>query len=362
MKRIILKILSAVLSVAMLFSLISCSFLDEISKTPVQDTEETTKAPNNDNPPVAKYNRAKLKYTFLTVVEGVQEGVPALISYSVFDTANGTLSELQIPASTYINASQAQNTLGAMFKKDYSSAKSGGREAAIASACTAMMDRLKTELLFECDYYIYFDKKSMTDLTDLLGGIDVKIPFEMRFSDASVIKQGDTKLTGDNLWKVMSYGSFASGSELNMAKLLWTGIFNKLKTVVTTESISLFMLDIRANLYTSVPKTNGVDIFFLRNLLSLDAESYKFSSADVQSVVLESSAVSVICKNAFLEKMNSFLKIYDESVEANDLDKGSIFNNPSLTTVSAIYNSFNATSSVYSAGSVFSANLSIIAK
>ena len=258
--------------------------------------------------------------------------------------------------------SNGGKTLGAKFKSDYMSARSGGKEAAVNNACSALMEKLESDLLFECDYYIYFDKTSLTDLSDLLGGIEVKIPFEMRFSDASVIRQGDTKLTGDQLWKAMSYGSYASGCELNAAKLLWTAVFNKLKASISSDMISLFILDLRANLYTSIPKTNGVDIFFLRNFIALEDESYQFSSADMQAIAMDGATISIVCKIAFWEKMNTFLKIYEQSVELEDIDKNSAFNDIASQTISSIYNSVTATLPIYSTIDVKTGSLYIVAK
>ena len=117
----------------MLFLLCSCSVLDKIT-TNIEDkpTDETTKAPVGDEVPTVKYKRSDLKYTFLTLVEGFEEGVPAQVSYSVFDTSANTLSTVLIPLNTFVSGEN--KSLGAQIKSYYFSKASEGRSAAIAAA------------------------------------------------------------------------------------------------------------------------------------------------------------------------------------------------------------------------------------
>lgn len=361
MKRIFIKIISTMLCAVMLFTLTSCAVLDKIAGN-IEDkpTNETTNTPNNDNAPTLKYKRSDLKYSFLSVVEGFDEGTPAQLSYSVFDTANGTLNTLQIPTNTFISC--GKKTLGALFKESYNTAKSDGRGAAVNYACETLMDMLEADMLLPCDYYIYFDKTSLSDLVNEIDGVNLRIPFDMRFPDTTLIRSGDTKLMGEDFWRVMSYGSYAMGSELNAAKLLWTNVFYKLKESVSSDVLSLFMMDIRKNLYTSIPKTNGVDIFFLRKLLSLDNELYKFASADVQSIVEGGTELSVICKNTFLEKVNTFLTIYETDIKSEDFDTQLRFSDSASMTVNDAYNSTIAPTVIYTAHAVKNESIYIFAK
>ena len=361
MKRIFIKLLSISLCMMMLFLLCSCSVLDKIT-TNIEDkpTDETTKAPVGDEVPTVKYKRSDLKYTFLTLVEGFEEGVPAQVSYSVFDTSANTLSTVLIPLNTFVSGEN--KSLGAQIKSYYFSKASEGRSAAIAYTCETLMSLLKTDLLLECDYYIYFDKTSLSDLVNEIGGIKLQIPFDMKFSDGSVIESKDTTLDGENFHKVMCYGSYASGSELDAAKILWSNVFYKLKESVPHDTISLFMLNIRGNLRTNIPKTNGVDIFFLRKLLSLDGELYKFSSADTQALLSGGADVSVICKNSFVDKANSFLDIYDIDIDVADFDPELRFCDTTSNMISAAYNSAAQPTLVHTAHDITLGILKIYSK
>jgi len=161
---------------------------------------------------------------------------------------------------------------------------------------------------------------------------------------------------------VMCYGSYKSGSELNAAKLLWTSVFYKLKEQVSSDTISLFMLNVRGNLETDVPKTNGVDVFFLRKLLSLDGALYKFVSVDVQILTEGTTSFSVICKNALVQKINSFMVLYETEIEAEDFDPELGFGNSGSAAISAAYNSTVAPSYADTAEEIAKGKLNISSK
>lgn len=361
MKRIFIKLLSITLCAVTLLSLCSCAVLDKITSN-IEDkpTDDTTKVPDSDVIPTVKYKRCDLKYTFLTVVEGEAEGTPAQISYSVLDTGNNTLTSLMIPVNTFVSGSNGN--LGAEMQVNYFSKNAEGRGASVAYACEMLMERLENDLLLPCDYYMYFDKTSLSDLVNELGGVKVSIPFEMSFSDGVVIPKGENTLDGESFWKVMCYGSYKSGSELNAAKLLWTSVFYKLKDQVSSDTISLFMLNVRGNLETDVPKTNGVDVFFLRKLLSLDGSLYKFVSVDVQILTEGTTSFSVICKNALVQKINSFMVLYETEIEAEDFDSELGFGNSGSAAISAAYNSTVAPSYADTAEEIAKGKLNISSK
>jgi len=361
MKRIFIKLLSITLCAVTLLSLCSCAVLDKITSN-IEDkpTDDTTKVPDSDVIPTVKYKRCDLKYTFLTVVEGEAEGTPAQISYSVLDTGNNTLTSLMIPVNTFVSGSNGN--LGAEMQVNYFSKNAEGRGASVAYACEMLMERLENDLLLPCDYYMYFDKTSLSDLVNELGGVKVSIPFEMSFSDGVVIPKGESTLDGESFWKVMCYGSYKSGSELNAAKLLWTSVFYKLKEQVSSDTISLFMLNVRGNLETDVPKTNGVDVFFLRKLLSLDGALYKFVSVDVQILTEGTTSFSVICKNALVQKINSFMVLYETEIEAEDFDPELGFGNSGSAAISAAYNSTVAPSYADTAEEIAKGKLNISSK
>ena len=361
MKRIIINILSLSLCALMLLSMCSCAVLDKLKGNIEEKPEdETTKEQDNVVVPTVKYPRNNMKYTFLTVVEGFEEGAPAQISYAVFDTKANTLSSMQIPVNTFING--ANKTLGDDFKARYTSKSSEGRDVAVKYAVESLMAKLKDDLMLVCDYYIYFDKTSMSDLANNLEGVEVQVPFEMRFTDGTLIRSGKTELKNDQLWKVMSYNSYAFGSELNAAKMLFASTFYRMREAVTPELISLFIMNVRSNLYTNIPKTNGVDVFFFRKLISLDVESYKFSSADTQYVVEGNSQIAVICKDALLKKINSFLAIYENEIEIADFDQGLAFCDTSSMIISGAYNSIAAISTEYTASEAKNGGVYIFSK
>lgn len=361
MKRIFIKLLSIMLCAVTLFTLCSCAVLDKInSNIEETHTDETTKLPSSDPVPTVKYKRSDLKYTFLTVVEGETEGTPAQISYSVFDTGNNSLTSLMIPLNTFISTSNGN--LGAEVQANYVSKKAEGKTAAGAYACEMLMERLENDLLLPCDYYIYFDKTSLSDLVNELGGVKVDIPFDMSLFDGVVLKKGENTLDGDSFWKVMCYGSYKAGSELDASKLLWASVFYELKEHVSSDTISLFMLNIRGNLLTNVPKTNGVDVFFLRKLLSLDGELYNFASADVKIITEGTKNISVVCKNAFVQKINSFLALYETEVNANDFDSELRFCDNTSAVISAAYNSASAQTLAVTADAIRSGMLNILKK
>ena len=128
MKQIFLKkfktlaCLVLVISMALLH-LASCKAMKDYVEDDPKVTDTTTKDQIDDPAPTVKYPRKNMKYTFLGVTEGEEEGTLGSLTYTVFDTAQLTVNEIVIPVETYVN--NGNKTVAETYRKSFESAASG---------------------------------------------------------------------------------------------------------------------------------------------------------------------------------------------------------------------------------------------
>ena len=338
MKRLLISTLSVVLCVLILLPLVSCSAVKNYLESGADEEKQTTqKQDTNKLPEKTGYQRTNLKYSFLIITEGEEVGTLGSIAYAVLDSTKPSLEVLQIPQNLFVNNSNG--TVAKTYKELYQNAQSLGRSKAIENTCHEMMAILKTGAMLECDYYLFFDKDAIVSFTNLVGGIEVFLPFYMQFSQSSAIAGGKQKLNGSFAWNVLNYYNYAAGSELEAAKLVWSGILLSLKNTLSPEKISLFTIELRKNLYTDVPESNGVDIFFLRKLYNCPSDAIRFASIDFTAITNDNEEISILNKPATIERINSYFELYETKISAEDFDPEYVFYDISS---GVIFNAYNA--------------------
>lgn len=83
-------------------------------------------------------------------------------------------------------------------------------------------DKVSGLLSIYIDYYALFTLDGVKSFIDGMGGIEYNVPYDMRYSDPSEgeeglvidIKKGAQKLTGDDVVKMLRYGSYSEGDAM----------------------------------------------------------------------------------------------------------------------------------------------------
>lgn len=150
---------------------------------------------------------AKSKYTVLVLGRDDASGLTDVLLIVSFDTESKAVSVLQIPRDTYAEFTSAayRKINGACDVLD------GGRSVA---------DFLEDNLGVVIDRYISVDLDAVGKIVDILGGVEIDVPFDMIYNDpyqglSIDIRKGRQTLNGDRAKQFVRYRSGYTRGDLD---------------------------------------------------------------------------------------------------------------------------------------------------
>jgi len=122
------------------------------------------------------HDRKELFFTFLIV--GLNEGNNAnTIIVASYDGINHEANLISIPRDSLINVNRANRKLSGSFLNGM--IRDGGKEGGIAQVQREVMSVIG----FVPDFYVIFNYDAFKEVIDAVGGIEIYVPFHMRYDD-----------------------------------------------------------------------------------------------------------------------------------------------------------------------------------
>jgi len=172
----------------------------------VPEADEADKSIGDDRTaPVGftRDDRKELFYTFL--IFGLDKGVNSdTIMVAAYDGAEKKGYVIGIPRDSKVNVKRRVKKINAAYPSG--TLNGGGRSGGIEQ----LKREIQTIIGFTPDYYVCVDLNAFVRLVDALGGVEVNVPFNMRYDDPVQklhinIAQGLQKLSGEDALKFARY-------------------------------------------------------------------------------------------------------------------------------------------------------------
>ena len=189
-----------------------------------------------------------------------------LVSYNVTDSSVGVV---QIPRDTY-----AKYTEGS-YKKLNGAVSALGSEKAF---CTFLSESFGVRI----DHYVSLDIEAVGEIVDIVGGVEVNVPCDMRYIDAEQglyidIKAGKTLLDGEAAKKFVRFrSSYAEGDigRIDAQKIFLAALLGKLKNGTSALEIGTVAAKIIDKIDTSLSLTDMITL--AKAAFSVPAEKIRF--------------------------------------------------------------------------------------
>ncbi|MCL1999280.1 MAG: LCP family protein [Turicibacter sp.] len=121
-------------------------------------------------------DRKELFYTFL--IMGLDEGINVdTIMVASYDGVNAKANIISIPRDSLVNVSRRVRKINVAFPAGY--LRDGGRDGGIAQ----MQREIMSIIGFVPDFYVLIDLEAFVKMVDAVGGIEIEVPFHMRYDD-----------------------------------------------------------------------------------------------------------------------------------------------------------------------------------
>lgn len=296
--------------------------LQEIPEAPSTQAPEE-KAPAATTAPEAKETAAPSGrkpdcYTFLlTAMDQVGANTDTII-VGRMDTAEGTLSMVNIPRDTLVNVSWGVKKVNTVL-------------VAEGNDPEAFQEKLSDILGFDIDCYAVVDIRAVEKLVDCIGGVYYTVPRDMDYDDPSQdfyvhISKGYQWLSGEDAVKVLRYrvgndgtgyangdlGRIATQQDFLMSiasQLLSVGNIPNL-----TKAIEIF------EDYVDTDLTSGNLAFFARQFLMLDKDKISFATLPGEGISIRGGSYYEIDIDGWLEIVNDLLNPYYEDISVDNLN------------------------------------------
>lgn len=189
-----------------------------VSKTPTEVPSSTTKIDVEPTaPPVAVDNRTELQKLadnsnrVNVLAFGLNDSLADTMMFISFDPDEQKLDILSIPRDTYHHVEGFNNPGQKKMNAVYGMKEVGG--------VNGMKKYLSEFLGVPIDYYVRIDFKAVQAVVDVLGGYQVKVPFDMDYDDSWAspelhihIKAGNQTLDGNETVKFLRFRKNNAGT------------------------------------------------------------------------------------------------------------------------------------------------------
>lgn len=267
---------------------------------------------------IPEYIRQDELYTFLLLGVDRAAGLADTVILASIDTESGNIALMQIPRDTYIEVDGEGRKINSLLP--------------LCGAC-GMADILERSLCLNIDRTAVVDLDALGAVVDAVGGVEIYVPFDMKYSDPYQdlyidLKEGLQVLDGDGAQQFVRYRSeYADGDlgRVDAQKDFLEALFLKIKTQMDLGTVKALINSLLPMLETDVSAEEAIffaSCFFSgseRELEMLTVPGRQLKSEELKTWYY------VISREGTLSAINTYFNVYGESVGDALFDRETAF-------------------------------------
>ena len=280
-------------------------------------------------------------------------GLCDMIMLVSYDTSSNSACVLQIPRDTYASYTESS------YKKINGAVNALGGEKEFC-------DFLSEALCVKIDKYVTVNLDAVGEVVDIIGGVEVDIPFDMNYKDPSQglsinLKKGKTVLDGEGAQQFVRYRSgYAEGDlgRMDAQKIFLAALVSKLKSAGSLLRVNEIFTAVSDDIKTDISMTDIV--LLAADALCISSDKVTFVTLAGQSAVASISGASyyVVSRSAAIRIVNELL---GGNADEESFDRNRVFLNDRYESFSNIYYS-DIEYKAYDAGSLLLGGIDIAHK
>ena len=309
--------------------------------------------------------RKEDSYNFLILGRDANAFLTDVMMVANLDTATGSLNIMQIPRDTYVSGDYFTNKLNAVYSTLYHNQlmSNGNNESDAADFARAEFTKLiENGLSVKIDYTVVMNLSGFKRIVDILGGVDVDVPFAMTYNDPDQglyinIPAGHQHLDGNAAEGFVRYRygyALADLGRQDAQKQFMFALIAKMKsTLKITEAKRLS--DVVGAIYSNVDTNVTLEkaIYFAKNLLGVDSGNIKMLTIPGS---LPQNGYFVVNRQDAVSVINQYFNVWNFTITDQLFDQYRTFNNEYDYLTNDAYYSTESTfgGNIYSSGSEIS--------
>lgn len=271
-------------------------------------------------PTFAGENRREGVYNVLVVGHDRVALNTDVIMIVSFDTQNKKAAIAQIPRDTYMDTVRVNS----MYAIGYNEAIQSGadRDKADQGGMENLIDSLQKSFSITIDRYVMMDLDGFSAIVDMVGGVDVDIPYRLQYSDPEQglnidLPAGLQHLDGEQAEQFVRFRKGYANQDLgrvNAQKLFLSAFFNKAQESLNVSKATQIAKELIKYVDTSMTVSDMA--YFIRYGLELQAEN-------IVTFTMPGCAPSAkyyLFRDDCINLVNSYLNVYTEPVTVENFD------------------------------------------
>lgn len=248
--------------------------------------------------------------------EYVGAGMTDIIMYVSYDVKNNKVSVLQIPRDTYVGneTTVGRNSTG-KINALYGSGKYKDTDP-ISNLAEVVQQQYKLNI----DYYATVDIAAFTEIIDLMGGIEMYVPYDVWDNEGNRIDKGTHRIDGATArWILRQRYCYAQADiqRMETQQYFYAACFQLFKTCTVSDLTGHVLpvvayrvntdmpFDVMTSLAMSMMKLNGSDIYLTKLLGG--------------ATMVNEQSVFVVNPERTGQLLNDYFRPYGDPVSAEEL-------------------------------------------
>lgn len=260
--------------------------------------------------------------------------VMIIASYNVTD---GQISMMQIPRDTYIDVGRGNRKANSLLASFYNEALRNKVADPMAFAIKGMEETFEKVFCITIDYYALMDLNGFVNIVDAMGGVEVDVPFDMKYNDPIQglkinLKKGLQTLNGDEAEQFIRFRSdYVEGDigRVDAQKIFIGACISKLKSSFNVSTIAKIAEEVIEFVETDFPLQDL--IYYAKKALSVDlGNMVMLTLPGVQGRQYDTSGTwyYFTFRDGTISAVNKYFNSYNFDVTAEMFDRdGALYDN-----------------------------------
>lgn len=253
--------------------------------------------------------------------------VMIIASYNVTD---GAISMMQIPRDTYIDVGRGNHKANSLLASFYNEALRTGEKDPMAAAIKGMEETFEKVFCITIDYYAMMDLNGFVNIVDALGGVEVDVPFDMKYKDPIQnlninLKKGVQTLDGNKAEQFIRFrADYVEGDigRVDAQKIFISACLNKVKANFNVSTIAKIAEEVMKYVKTDIPLSDL--LYYAKSALSVDLDKMTMLTLPgIQGRQYDTSGTwyYITYRDGTLAAVNKYFNSYNFAVTAEMFDK-----------------------------------------
>ena len=279
-----------------------------------------------------------------------------------FNADSGKIAVMQIPRDTYVVINNTGYKLNSVYGHFYNEGKAKNEKDPEDYGLKQLSSLLEANLCINIQNYAMVNLEGFRNIVDILGGVEVDIPADMKYVDGDQglvidLKKGKQVLNGE---KAEMFVRFRSGyiqadiGRMDAQKIFMSALLKEVKDHFNITTVVKMAAEVFKNVKTDM-SLNDIN-YFAQKLIDIDLNNMSFMTVSGYSPTPPQGQVwyYVINRRGTINLINQYFNIYDFEITDGIFDPNRIFT--STTTASYLHPYYIADPSTVIGGDVNNAD------